>query len=174
MNRRGQIWVETVIYTLIGLTIIAILLSIANPQIEKIKDRGILKQTKSALDLLDAKINEVEQTPGRIGIVDFKVGKGKLEINSENNFIRYTLENSRLEYSEVGSEIIEGNVIIKTEESGRKYNIMLTRDYSTLNLSYENRLENKMLQAGTTPYRIQIENVGVADPNESPHIDFRV
>jgi len=39
-KNRAQIWVETVIYILISLTIIAIILSMALPQIEKLRDKG--------------------------------------------------------------------------------------------------------------------------------------
>ena len=39
---KSQVWVETAIYTLIGLTIITIIMSIALPQIEKMKEKAII------------------------------------------------------------------------------------------------------------------------------------
>ena len=43
-KKRGQIWVETVIYTLIGLTIIGLLLAVSKPQIDKQKDKALIEQ----------------------------------------------------------------------------------------------------------------------------------
>ena len=93
MNKRGQIWVETAIYTLIGLIIIAIVLSIATPQIEKMKERAIIKQTITALNEFNNEIKNVEQAAGSVKIVFFKITQGKLEIDSKQNKIIYTLEN---------------------------------------------------------------------------------
>ena len=87
----GQIWVETAIYTLIGLTIIGIILSIATPEIEKIKERSIISQTIEALNNLDGEIQKVSQSEGNVKIIDFKITKGKLDINSKDKKIIYTI-----------------------------------------------------------------------------------
>ena len=115
-SRHSQIWVETAIYTLIGLTIIAILLSVAVPQVDKIKDKGIILQTENALNELNRKILETTETPGNVRIIYLKLAKGRLEINSENNSIDYVLENTRLKLSEVGEKINEGDLILETKK----------------------------------------------------------
>jgi len=172
-KKRGQVWVETAIYTLIGLTVIAILISVASPQIEKIKNKGVVEQTIVALNTLDNKISEVEQAPGNIRIVDFRIAEGSLEINSTNDLIKYTLENTRLELSEPGEEVREANMILKTEEYGSRFNIIIIREYSSkINITYGGAEKSKLLQAGTTPYKIQIENVGDIGPDDKTHIDF--
>ena len=74
---KAQVWVETAIYTLIGITIIAILLATLTPQIDKIKDKGIIQQTIDAMNVLDNKISEVSQSPGSVGVVKLTIGKGK-------------------------------------------------------------------------------------------------
>ncbi len=160
--KKAQIWVETAIYTLIGLTIIAILLSIAMPQIDKIKDKSVIKQTIEALNDLDNKLLEIEQSPGNVRVVNFKVGKGKLEINPVIDTIIYTLENTKLELSEPGKVIPEGPIFLETEEYGSNFNILLYMIYSDrLNITYGGSDENiKTLQAGVTSYKIQIENMG--------------
>lgn len=160
-NSRGQIWIETVVYTLIGLTIMAILLTIAVPQIEKIKDKGVMSQTVDALNILNSKILEAEESQGNIRIANLKITKGNLEINSNENKIIYSLENTRLEPTEIGETVKEGDITIETKKSGDKFNVLLTIDYnSTLNITYAGEKKTKILQAGTSPYKIIIENTG--------------
>lgn len=178
INKKAQIWVETAIYTLIGLTIIAILLSVALPQIDKIKDKSIITQTIEALNDLDNKILEIGQSPGNVRIVNFKVGKGKLEINPSINSITYSLEETRLELSEPGQVIQEGPIALETVKYGSRFNIILTMDYSnSLNITYEGVDDKiKTLQATVTPYNIQIENKGTdsAEADAKINIDFNV
>ena len=173
-SKRSQVWVETAIYTLIGLTIIAILLAVATPQIEKIKDQGIIDQTMVALNTLDTKISEAEQTQGSIRIVDFRLTKGRLEIDPSTESITYILENTRLELSEPGELIQEGDIILKTEEYGSRFNIMLQMDYSRLDLTYDEGEELKVIHGGTTPHKLQIKNIDVASVNEKTNIDINI
>ncbi len=175
-SKRSQIWVETAIYTLIGLAIIAIILTTATPQIEKIKDKAIVEQTISAMNVLDNKISEVEQSAENIRIIDFKIAKGRLEINSANDSIKYILEGTKLELSEPGEEIKQGNIVLKTEKKFSKFEISLTMKYDNLNLTYNNKDEMKILQAGATPYKIVVENKGVnrTEAEAKTQIDFSV
>ena len=69
LKNNAQVWVETVIYTLIGLVLIAVVLSAALPQIENIKDKETIKQTIVALNLLNQKIAETKQSPSSNRIV---------------------------------------------------------------------------------------------------------
>lgn len=173
MIKRGQIWIETAIYTLIGLVIIGIVLSIATPQIDKIRDQGIIEQTISALNVLDVKILETAQAgPGNIRVIDFKISKGRIEIDAENDFIIYTLDNTRLELSEPGIEVKEANLLLMTEAQGRRFKVTLKLKYDNFNLTNSNNEIIETLQASTTPYRIQIENVGDNKIDEKTHIDI--
>ncbi len=177
-NKKAQVWVETAIYTLIGLTIIAILLSVAMPQIDKAKDKSIVKQTIEALNILDNKILENEQAVGSVGIVNFKVGKGKLEINPLDDSIIYTLENTKLEFTEPGVQIPEGPIVLETQEYGSRFNIILSMDYSnSVNITSAGSDDKiKTLQAAATPYKIQIENKGTesTEADAKINIDFNL
>jgi len=174
-NIKSQIWIENVIYILIGLTIIAVLLSLAYPQIEKIKDRGIITQTLSAMDVLDGKISEVEQAGGRIGKVVFKIAKGRLEIDSTSNSIEYILEDTRLEASEIGVPIEQGNFILLTEKYGGRFKISLKKEYNNLDITFDESIDKLgVLQAGSVPYSIFIENVGDNVVEDPTHLDFKV
>jgi hypothetical protein len=173
--KKSQVWVETAVYTLIGLTIIAILLAIATPQIEKIKDRSIIRQTIDGLNDLDSKILEVEQAPANIRVVELRISKGKLEINSGDEFLRYIMQDSPLMMSQENSDVQYGNIVLRTEKFGKNYNIMLKLNYSSsINITYDKKDDNKTFFQSGTPYRIYIENVGDNNLNEKTHIDFKV
>ena len=171
-SKKSQVWVETAIYTVIGLSVIAILLTIVTPQMEKIKDKGIIDQTINALEILDNKIEEASQIPGSIRIVDFKIAKGSLEFNSSFDSIVYVLENSRLELSEVGEEIKQGDIILKTESQGSKFKIILKLTYDNKDITYDGADSDKILNAGSTPYKIQISNIGDNGLDDKVHLDF--
>jgi type II secretory pathway pseudopilin PulG len=174
IKKKAQIWVETAIYTLIGITIMGIILAMAIPQIEKIKDKSIVEQTVSALQTLDLKIQEVEQTEGRVGKVVFKIAKGSLKINSTNDSIVYVLEDTNLEASQPGVEIKNGNIILKTEKVGAKFRIILRLNYSRLNITYKDGENLGTINAGATPYNIFIENKGAESIGSKTKLDFNV
>lgn len=171
---RAQIWVETAVYTLIGLALIAIIIAMANPQIQKIKDKTIIEQTISAMNILNDKILEVQQSEGRVGKVVFKIARGKLEIDSVDNLIKYTMEDTKLELSEPGVEIKQGNIILITEKTGARFNIVLLMRYA-IDITNKNDEEIKILQEGATPYNILIENKGSPlGPGLTTQIDFEI
>ncbi|MDP2925748.1 MAG: hypothetical protein Q8N99_05240 [Nanoarchaeota archaeon] len=172
--RKSQIWVETVVYTLIGLTIIAILLSASMPQIDKWKDRSIISQTIESLNILNSKILETEDSPGNIRIANLRIAKGTLEINSSNDLIIYRLDNSRYEMTQTGQTIKEGDILLKTEKYGSRYKLFLILNYSkNVNITYKNSENIKILQAGTTPYKIIIENKGDS-PLDKINLNFDI
>jgi hypothetical protein len=173
-NRKAQVWVETAIYTLIGLTIMAIVLSMAYPQIEIIKDKNVVKQTRIALEELDSKIIDVAQTEGTKGQIFFKVGKGRLEINSTDNSIKYILEYSSYEMTEPNQTLEDGNFLLETQQYGSKFEITVIRKYDNLNFTFNNKTDLGILHAGATPYTLSIENIYVDDVNAPTKIDFKI
>ena len=58
--KKGQVWIETVVYTLIGLSIIAIILTMAMPQIDKMKDKSVVEQTATALNELKSQLRSMD------------------------------------------------------------------------------------------------------------------
>jgi len=176
MNKKtkAQVWVETAVYSLIGLTIIAILLTTAMPQINKMKDKATISKATTSLNNLNNEINEIQQAPGSVRLIYFKLSRGTLTFDYENNKIIYLLENTNLELSELGREIPEGEISLRTEEYGKKFNIFLTLDYSdSLNLTHGDE-KNKILQPGTTDYRIKAENQGEGSVDEKIQIDLSI
>lgn len=173
-TKSSQIWVETAIYTLIGLTLIAIILSIAIPQIQKIIEKNVVEQTLETLFQIDKELSKVGEVAGNIRIIYFKVSKGKLEINSKDDKIVYTLENTNLKFSEPGEIIKDGYVELKTVEYGKKYNIFLELENKNFNITYGGEEETKTLHKSSTSYKIKIENIGDNQPGEKIHLDFEV
>jgi len=171
-NKKSQIWVETAIYTLIGLTLIAIVLAIANPQIEKIKDRSAVTQAIQALENLDNKISEVEQSIGSVSVPHITIGKGKVIINSTNDSISYILQDTPLEFSQVGTNIKEGNLLVRTDKHGTKFDVILIRYYRGINITYNGEERDIFLEPGAVPYKIRMENKGQNIAENKINIDF--
>jgi len=159
-NKRGQVWVETVIYTLIGLVILGLLLGVTKPKIDELKDRMVIKQTVEALNTLDLQIQDIQYVAGNKRVVEFKIDRGKLVIDPVKEQIYWILEDSKSEYSEPGREISSGDIKVLTEK-GQKTSVKLTLGYPNLDLSFNLKQEEKILQASSQPYKLVMENLGV-------------
>ena len=163
-SKKGQIWIETAIYTLIGLAIIGIVLSIATPAIDKYKDEILIEQTIDGLDSLNQKIVEVKYMGGgNQRIANVRIKKGNLVIDSENNQIIYTLEDSKLEYSEPGLCIEQGAILIMTEKKGTKYDINLILNSTNTNIFYNGKENKRVLTQSSVPYKISVKNNGTEE-----------
>jgi len=166
-SKSGQIWVETVIYTLIGLTIIGVILAIATPAIERYKDQLVIEQTLSIMNNLDNTIKDVRDagSGNRRLIPELVIKKGRLDIDTANEEIRYIMEDTRLEYSEPGVMIEQGEMAIFTERIGesKKYNINISLTYSGLNLTYRGTDEQKTFTTASVAYKITLTNSGTTD-----------
>ena len=170
-SKRSQVWIETVIYTLIGLSIIGILLAVALPKINEIKDRTVLDQSVDMLNIIDSKINEAKYVAGNSRVIDLNIKKGKLIVDGVNDYIEFILEDSKSVYSEPGEVISIGNIKTLTEKNGKISNVKLKLDYKdSLNITYEGKDELKTFQSAPTPYNVVISNMGYT--NGLVNIDF--
>jgi len=81
MKKTAQVWIETVLYTLIGLALIGLALGFIIPKVNEARDKSLVEQSISSLSTLDEKINEVIQRgPGNRRTADFSMKKGELYI----------------------------------------------------------------------------------------------
>lgn len=157
-GKRGQVWVETVIYTLIGLSIIGIVLSAALPKINERQDAITIEQSIDALRAIDEKVSEVKVAVGNRRIVDLDIKAGKLVIDSGNDEISWVLDSS-FEYSELGADVSLGALNVTTV-SGDPYEVELKLFYD-LDIRFDSTTDGeKVLSSAPTPYRLVIENVG--------------
>jgi hypothetical protein len=171
LNKKGQVWVETVIYTLIGITIIGILLAVAKPKIDSMKDKLVVDQTVESLNKINDKVYEVLRAPGNKRSIDLQVSKGRFLIDPKLGKISWTLD-STYKYSEPGIEITTGNIKVKTT-AANPYKIELWIDYSTdsVDITSNGGQNYKELDQAPTPYSLFIENKGVGESGKTV-IDF--
>ena len=155
----AQVWVETVIYTLIGLAIIGILLAVAKPKIDSMKDRLVVEQTIESMNEIDGKIREVYQKgPGNKRVLDLKISKGKLFIDATANQIYWVLD-SDYQYSELDTPVPIGTLSVITRK-GDEWEVTLSVDYD-FDLMYESAEELKEVDAVSVPYALSVENLGL-------------
>ncbi len=170
-NRRGQIWVETVIYTLIAFTLIGLVLAFAKPKIEEIQDKRTIEQSIEVLEEIDQIIKNLGG-PGNQRVISLKIGDGELNIDGVNDKIFFELE-SRYEYSEPGKKINVGDIEVLTEEKARAYNITLTRDYEEdYDITYNDEDKMKKLSSASTPYKMLIADKGGAEDKRVINIEI--
>ncbi|MEK6873796.1 MAG: hypothetical protein AABW91_03045 [Nanoarchaeota archaeon] len=177
MNKTGQVWVETVVYTLIGLVLIGTILAFATPAIQKQKNKSIITSTINSMNEFDNQILSIK----RAGIAntrnfDFLISDGKVTIDSINDKIIFNIPNSKYVYSEPGAKIpISGtNMDVMTTQVGDKYEITLTLDYSVktkINITYEGEEQSKILNPASTPYSLVVENKGKLPEEELINVD---
>jgi len=158
-NERGQVWVETVIYTLIGLTIIGLVLAVALPKINAKKDEVMINQAIQALGDINDKIYAVQGAPLNRRTVDLDIGKGRVIINMSGDSISWVLDSS-YKYSEPGIWVPMGNMDILTEETD-PWRVTLKIDYAVDLRFGEMTSGTKELDSAPTPYKLMIENTGM-------------
>lgn len=159
-EKRGQIWVETVIYTLIGITIIGLVLAAVKPKIDEKQDEIAIGQAIESLNNLDSKIYAVQVATGNKRALDLKVGKGKLIFDLDEDYITWEME-STFEYSQEGIPVRLGKMNVTTNLIGDDlWNVELKVSYNNIDLRYNNEnFGTHELGAVAVPYRLTVENL---------------
>jgi hypothetical protein len=164
MKKSGQVWIETVLYTLIGLALIGLALGFIMPKINEAKDKATVEQAINSLAEFDARVNEVIETgTGNVRQIEFYMKKGELYIDSSsyatNNFseIRMTLGELSKPYSEPGVEISIGRIKVNSTAGQKTSSVLLRVQYPRVNITY-NGLNIKNFASASTPYTFFIEN----------------
>jgi len=160
-NCSGQIWVETVIYTLIGLAIIGVLLSLVKPAIEEKKDQVLLEQSLDILNSIDSEIEDVKYYGvGNSRTIEIKIRKGELSVEPDEDSIKFVMESEYM-YSEPEQVVEIGRIKALTKKKGKIYEVHLVLNYSnSINLTWEGKETTKIFQASPTPYMVRVTNVG--------------
>lgn len=163
MEKRGQIWVETVIYTLIALVLIGVVLTYVEPKIEEIQDRAIIEQSTEVLGEINSMILIIsEGGAGNQRLIDLNVKEGEFKIHALLDKITFEME-TKLEYSEIGEKVNVGGISIETNKLGSINNITLTLDYSGGEYDLRTDSDPLVLARSSTPYGLKIANKG-GDP----------
>lgn len=176
-KKRGQVWVETVIYTLIALTIIGLFLSFAQPKIKEIQDKAFIEQSVSLLEDVGALLQTLAQGgPGNQRVLDIGLKKGTFTVDSGNDSL--IMEISGLySYTEPGANgaygapVMVGNVLAKTKKVGKTSTVILISNYSNMyNITYQGSEVTKVVSRSPAPYHFVFLNN--ASANSGPHIDI--
>lgn len=158
---RGQVWIETVVYTVIGLSLIALVLGFAVPKVNQAKDKLAVEQGIRSLQEIDEKINAVmARGDGNVRIVEVIMKRGNLMINTSENTIALILNNIQKPYSEVDVPIYIGPIQVISKKAQRGYIASLSIDY-IFNITYagEELQEPKIFTSAAIPYRFSITNL---------------
>lgn len=173
-NSKGQVWVETVIYTLIAFVMIGLILAFVKPKIEEYQDKATIEQSLSLVNEIDSVVKEIVQRgSGNQREVEMKLNEGTLKISGIGDRIVFEME-SRYQYSEPGADYTDGNLVISTEEKGELNVVSITREYSSIyNITYSDEETIKTVSKAPTPYKLLILNKGVESDGRQA-INFEV
>ncbi len=160
-NKKAQVWVETIIYTLIALTMIGLVLSFVKPKIEEMQDKATIDQSIGMIKELDSIILEVVLGgAGNKRKVDLGIKKGVLKINADNDTIIFEM-NSAHTYSEPGIDIYDEELLIHTEKKGKLNLVTLTMDYAgKYDLKIGGGVNKEIINKASLPYKLFISNKG--------------
>lgn len=158
MKKEGVVWISTILYTMISLAIIGLLLTVIQPKISQMRDSIIIDQTKTSLAEIDKTILDVSGAPGMRLPSEVRLGRGQLIISGAGNSIEWTYD-SKYKYSEVNRTIRSASIYEMTRQLGTdQYRISLKINYSDIDLKFNGLEQDKVLQAGSIPYKIWFEN----------------
>ena len=168
-QKRGQVWVETVIYTLIAFVMIGLVLAYAKPKIEELQDKAIIEQSIAMIKDIDSTILTMGGA-GNQRMIELGIKKGVLKIDGGGDLIVFEVE-SKHTYSEPDANIVDGNLIIHTKKVGKSNTVTLTRNYSEgYDITYQGKNELKSLSKASIPYKLLLSNKG----GEKTVIDIEV
>lgn len=168
LNRKAQVWVETVLYTLIGLALIGIVLGIIIPKINASKEKIIVEQGIESLTVLEDKIREtIDKSTGNVRIVSsFVIKKGELKINAPEDEIVFTISGLTKPYSELNAPINFGKLIVTTKEERGDIFVEIKAEYAEIaNIFYDDGEIEKIFSASSTKYSFSVENQGADEQN---------
>jgi len=177
MEKRGQVWVETVVYTLIAFALIGLVLAFVKPKIEELQDKAIIEQTIQMMEDINYQIDSIRDVPGNRRSVELMIKKGTLTIDGGANRILFEIE-SRYVYSEFEKEVSAGGseiITAKTIEKGKYNDITLSMNFEgDFDLTYDGGETVKLLNSGPTAHKLFIENNGVPPGGTELNINFEL
>ncbi len=163
-KKKGQVWVETVIYTLIALVMIGAVLAFAVPRVQEIQDKAVIEQSVNSInDISSIILSVVQGGAGNKRIIEANIKKGLLKIDGVGNKIDFEMETGYV-YSEPGRSINLGDIEAITEKVGGTYKVTLTANYN-YNITYNGKDEEKTIEQSPVPYKMIIENKGDVSGN---------
>ena len=164
LGKKAQVWIETVIYTLIILTLIGVVLAISIPVIEKQKDKAIIQNSVNSLNEFDSTILNIKRAGiSNVREINLNIGEGKFKVDGVNDKLIFEILKSSYAYSEPGITVnlVGTNMKSETKKNGGKYDVKLTLSYNnTANITINDLDELKEYSPAPIPYVFFIEHRG--------------
>ncbi len=162
MEKKAVIWVSTVLYILITIAVLSIAFAALKPRIDEMRDKAIIEQSIDMMGKIDETISQVQDTPGTRREVQINLKKGSLIFDCADKNIIWEFD-SVTKYSEVGKEIDNGNIKIKTSDKAGAsgvWTVTLTLAYETeITFNGEALTTPKTINSAELPFTLFIENV---------------
>lgn len=160
--KKGQVWIETVIYTLIAFVLIGAVLAVARPKIEEIQDKAVIEQSMTMLRDINSQVLSVARGgAGNKRVVEIILKKGLIKIDADLDKIYFEIQ-TRLVYSEPDKNVQMGDITAYTEKKGELNLVTLSLDYSEeYNLLYDGEEDSlKTISPAPSIQKISIFNQG--------------
>lgn len=174
MNKFGQVWIETVLYTLIGLALIGMVLAFTLPKITKTQERILVEQSLSSIKLLDQIINSViENGPDNVRIYEINFKEGNLFIDSQKDMIYFQIDEMKDYYSQPDVNIDDGRVKILSFGKKGSSSVKLTLNYTRYaDITFDGKDVEQKITPSSTSYKVIVSNLGRL--GDFPNIDIRL
>jgi hypothetical protein len=170
-KKKAQIWVETVVYTLIGISIIGIILAVAKPRIEETRDRVLIEQTIESFNQIHGKVIEIMDSPGNQRTLGLKLSKGRLTVDGKLDQIKWEAD-SRYIYSQLGRLDSLGELEILTEKAN-PYKVSIFSNYSEYNLTVAGEDELIEIEESPAPYKLVFSNKGFSGSRVNINLEVK-
>lgn len=157
----GQLWMESLLYTLIALGIIGTVIAFAAPKIRDAQEKAAIENGLDKLRTMDALISEVRTLPtdnARTLMLD--IPRGTLTIDGMKDMVVLSIPEVRKPYSEGGIAVQDGRVNVLTTKTDKTYKVILTLSYQAegINITMNAKERVQELTQAPTPYTLVIRN----------------
>ena len=121
-SKHAQVWVETIVYTLIALSLIGLFVTFAKPKIEEIQDKSIVEQSTDILEEVNSVIiSMIQGGSGNQRVIEMGIKKGIFKIDGTKNQLSFEIEGKYTytepgESGEPGPYIQVGNLLASTQK----------------------------------------------------------
>lgn len=161
MEKIGQVWIETVIYTSIAIALIALVLTFVMPNILKSRDKLVVEQAIESLNSLDNTMTDVIQSgPLNVRNYQIQMKQGTLYINSTGNGFNFMITGLSSPYSQSGEPVQIGRITILSQHLSSSNLVYMTLNYTGINITYSNQSAVQEFPPSPTPYVFSISNEG--------------
>jgi len=174
-DKKGQVWIETVIYTLIGLALIGMILAFALPKITKTQEKILVEQTIESLKVLDQTIINVAES-GEDNVRSFEISfkEGDLQIDAQNDSIYFILTGMDSYYSQKDVVVTDGRVGILSSGNEDSSNVKIYLNYTGYaDISYDGTEDAGKITRSPVAYKLLISNLGNSEEG-LPKVDIKL